>query len=44
MYQPLALQPVGGADGMQEVDGALLQHPGTDALLDVGPVAVLQHH
>jgi hypothetical protein len=41
--QPLALQPVGQPEAVQEIDGALLQHAGAHALLDVVAAPVLEH-
>ena len=41
---PLAPEPVGDAAAFEQVDGALLQHAGADARLDVLAAPVLQHH
>jgi hypothetical protein len=44
MDQALTLQPRADANRMEEIDGPLLEHPSAHTLLDVGPVAALQHH
>ncbi len=40
----LAVQPLAGAKLVHQVDGALLQHAGADAVLDVVAAARFQHH
>jgi hypothetical protein len=41
--EALAGQALAGADGVEQLDAALLQHAGAHAPLDIGAVAVLQH-
>ena len=41
---PLALQPVADAGAHEQVDGALLEHAGADAVLDVVAAPVLEHN
>ena len=43
VVEPLAVEPVGDADLMQDVDGVLLEQPGAHSLLDVRAVADLEH-
>ena len=40
---PLALQPLADAGRDEQVDRALLEHPGADPLLDVLAAAALEH-
>ena len=40
----LALEAVAAADLIHEIDGVLLQHPGTHAALDVFAAARFEHH
>ena len=40
--EPFSLEPLPHADLRQQVDGALLEHPGADALLDVLAASVLE--
>src|SRR5262249_5676820 len=44
MYKTLALQPLADAERMQQVDGVLLEQPGSDPLLHILPAAVLEHY
>ena len=43
VHEPLAVQALAQPGGPQQVDGALLEHPGAHALLDVGAAARLEH-
>ena len=43
VLEPLAVQALGDAEVAQQVHGVLLEQPGADSLLDVLPVARLQH-
>ena len=44
VHDALAAHPLADAGGVQQVDGALLQHAGADAGLDVLAAASLEHH
>ena len=44
VHEALALEALAHAHLLQQVDGALLEHAGADALLDVLAVARLEHH
>ena len=41
--QALAVEPVGEAEAAQQLDRRVLEHAGTDAVLDVVAVALLEH-
>ena len=43
VHQPFAIQPIGQASLTEQIDGALLEKAGSDALLDVFPAAPLDH-
>ena len=41
--EALAIEAVGEPELAQQLDGRVLEHAGPDAVLDVGPVALLEH-